>query len=256
MIFEVEVFKVFVLVTMRFVGLMVAAPVLGSRNFPPIGKFGFAALCGMLITPVLPGQPGPVPDDFLSFALWGANEVLVGLALGFVMTLAFAAIQVAGQIMDMLTGFALVNVFNPAMETQVPIFGFFYFLLAALYLLVLDGHLLMVEHLAATFDKIPLGGLAAHPELIDQVNDWGTALFVDGLLIAAPLAAVLLLAYVTMGLMGRVVPQIHLFVVGFPLTVGLGLLVSAFLIEVYLGVIGGMFERMWDRVGTLVLGLS
>ncbi len=256
MIFEVEVFKVFVLVTMRFVGLMVAAPVLGSRNFPAIGKLGFAALCAMLITPVLPLQPQRVPEAFLPFALWGANEVLVGLALGFVMTLAFAAIQVAGQIMDMLTGFALVNVFNPAMETQVPIFGFFYFLLAALYLLVLDGHLVMVEHLAATFDKIPLGGMYANPELIYQVEAWGTALFVDGLLIAAPLAAVLLLAYVTMGLMGRVVPQIHLFVVGFPLTVGMGLLVSAFMIQVYLGVVDGMFSRMWERVGELIVGLS
>lgn len=256
MIYEVEVFKIFVLVLVRFTGLIVAAPVLGSRNFPVIAKAGLAALCAMLITPVLPVQPESVPDAYLPFALWGLNELLVGLAMGFVMTLAFAAIQVAGQIMDMLTGFALVNVFNPAMETQVPIFGFFYFLLAALYLLVLDGHLIMIEHLAATFEKIPLGGMVANPELINQVGSWGSALFVDGLLIAAPLAGVLLLTYLTMGLMGRVVPQIHLFVVGFPLTVGMGLLVSAFLIQVYLGVINGMFDRMWEHVNELVLGLS
>lgn len=256
MVFEVEVFKVFVLAMVRFSGLIAAAPLLGSRNFPPMAKAGLAALSAMVITPVLPAQPTPIPGDFIPFALWGANELVVGLCMGFVMTLAFAAVQVAGQIMDMLSGFALVNVFNPALETQVPIFGFFYFILAALYLLVLDGHLIMIEHLAATFEKIPLGGAVAHPELLGRVGVWGSAMFVDGLLIATPLGAALLLAYVTMGLMGRVVPQIHLFVVGFPLTVGMGLLVSAFLIRIYLGIVSGMFDRMWEYAAEVVEGMS
>ncbi len=210
----------------------------------------------MVITPVVPALPERLPDDFLSYALLGASEALIGLAMGFVMTLAFAAVQLAGEIMDMLSGFALVNVFNPALETQVPIFGFFYFILAALYLLVVDGHHLMIEHMAATFHKIPLGSLVLHPELAAQVSLWGSAMFVDSLLIAAPVGGALLFAYLTMGFMGRVVPQINLFVVGFPITVGLGLLTTALIIEVYLLVLDGVFDRMWVNVAELVEGMT
>ena len=256
MIFEVEVLKVFLLVMTRFTGLLVSAPVLGSRNFPVIGKVGLAALSAMIVTPLLPAFTEPLPAEALPFGMLALGEAAIGLTMGFVMTIAFAAIQVAGQIMDMLSGFALVNVFNPAMETQVPIFGFFYFIIAVLYLLVLDGHHLMIEHLVITFEKVPVGGFVLHPELFREVGRWGSAMFLDGLILAAPLAGALLLAYVTMGLMGRIVPQIHLFVVGFPFTVGMALLVSAFIIEIYLLALDGMFNQMWRNVGTLIDGMT
>ncbi len=256
MIFEIEVFKVFVLVMVRISGLIVAAPVLGSGNFPLMGKAGLAAMTAMVITPVLPALPETLPGDMLSFAIIGASELAIGLMMGFVMTLAFAAVQVAGQIVDMLSGFALVNVFNPALETQVPIFGFFYFILAVLYLLALDGHLIMLEHLIITFEHIPIGGLVLRPELLREVGVWGRGMFVDALFIAAPLGGALLLTYITMGLMGRVVPQIHLFVVGFPVTIGMALILTALTIEVYLIVLDGMFGRMWQNVADLIRGMA
>jgi len=255
-IFEVEVFKVFVLVLVRFSGLVVSAPVLGSRNLPVMAKVGIAGFSALLVTFHVPALQQGLPNDFLAFAWLAAGEVLIGLMMGFVMTLVFAAIQVGGQMVDMLSGFALVNVFNPAMETQVPVFGFFYYIIAGLYLLVINGHHLMIRHLVATFDKIPLGGFMARPDLFYDVSTWGSAMFFDGLLIAAPVAGVLLLAYVTMGLMGRVVPQIHLFVVGFPLTIGMALLVTGLSLGIYLNVIDGMFERMFGGVRVVVAGMS
>ena len=255
-IFEVEVFKLFALVMIRFSGLVVSAPFLGSGNFPVIGKVGLAALCAMVVTPALPALDARLPDEALPYAMIALGELAIGLCMGFVMTLTFAAIQVAGQVMDMLSGFAMVNVFNPAMETQVPIFGFFYFILAMLYLLAIDGHHMMLRFIFVTFEKIPIGGFVLQPELCRQVGRWGSAMFVDGLIVAAPLAAALFLAYVTMGLLGRVVPQIHLFVVGLPLTVGLALLVSSLIIELYLVSVHGMFNRMWHNVESLMRGMT
>ncbi|MBN2308593.1 MAG: flagellar biosynthetic protein FliR [Candidatus Hydrogenedentes bacterium] len=256
MLFEVEVFRLFLLVMIRFGGLIVAAPILGSRSFPTIAKVGLAALSAMLVTPVVPALPEPLPEGMLEYALLGMGEAVIGLMMGLVMQLVFATVQVAGQIVDMLSGFALMNVFNPALETQVPIFGFFYYVMATLYLLALNGHHLMLMAMASTFQDIPIGGFVVQPELFREVAVWGRAMFYDGLLIAAPPAGALLLAYVSMGMLGRVVPQIHLFVVGFPVTIALGLLTVAFALSTYLRYLDGMFFQMFKNVETLIRGMT
>lgn len=256
MVFEVEVFKVFLLVLARFSGLMVSAPVLSSRNFPVMVKAGLAALSAILITPTVPQFGTTLPDDPVAFALMGAGEFSIGLLMGFTMTLVFAAIQVAGQLLDMLTGFALMNVFNPALETQVPIFGFFLFIMAALYLLLLNGHHVMIRAMAMSFQRIPLGGFVLEPALLREVSTWGRLMFYDGLMIAAPVAGALLLAYVTMGLLGRLVPQIHLFVVGFPLTIAMGLLLVALSLSMYFHYLDDMFVQMFRNVNTVMRAMS
>ena len=249
---EVEVFKIFILAFTRFSGLIVAAPILGSNNIPVRLKVGLAAFSAIVVSPVIPALDTTLPSDPLTFAAYGAGELMIGLTMGFAMTIVFAAIQVGGQLMDMQTGFGLVNVFNPALGTQVPIFGFFFFILAALYLLVLDGHHQMIIALARTFEKVPLGGFVAQPGLFREVSLLGSVMFYDGLIIAGPVAGAMMLAYVTMGIVGRLVPQINLFVVGFPITIALGLTLVAFIIQVYLLVLRGMFAEMFRFVSDMV----
>lgn len=249
---EVEIFKVFILAFVRFTGLLVSAPVLGSGNVPARVKVGLALLAAMLMTPTIPALAQPLPSEPIPFAIYGVGELLIGLTIGFAMTIVFAAIQVGGQIMDLQTGFGLINVFNPALETQVPIFGFFFFLLGALFLLAVDGHHEMIRALASTFRVIPLGGFVVRPVMLRELSSMGSAMFYDGLVIAAPVAGAMMLAYVTMGLVGRVVPQINLFVVGFPITISIGLLVVAFAIQVYMAILKGMFSDMWHNVYRII----
>lgn len=256
MVFEVEVFKVFLLVLVRFSGLIVSAPVLGSRNFPVMAKAGLAAMSAILITPNIPEFGTTLPDDPVTFSLIAAGELSIGLMMGFTMTLMFSAIQVAGQLLDMLTGFALMNVFNPALETQVPIFGFFLFIVAVLYLLVLNGHHMMIKAMVISFERIPLGGFVLDPALLREVSTWGSAMFYDGLMIAAPVGGALLLAYVTMGLLGRLVPQIHLFVVGFPVTIAMGLLLVALSLSMYMNLLDDMFVQMFRNVNTVMRAMG
>lgn len=255
-IFEVEVFKVFVLVMIRFSGLVVSAPILGSNNFPVMGKIGLIGLSAIVVTPSVAALDQPIASGPLGFALMGAGELLIGLLMGLVMSLVFGAIQIAGQVMDMQSGFGLINVFNPALETQFPIFGFFFFILAMLYLLLLDGHHLMIRALVSTFESIPLGGFAPHADLMWVVTTWGGQMFYHAVLIAAPVAGAMLIAYVTMGIMGRAIPQIHMFVVGFPLTIATSLLIIAFATGVYLQLLDGIFSDMFRNVETLIEGMG
>lgn len=256
MIAEIEILKLFLLVAVRFSGLVIAAPVLGSANFPLLGKIGLVGLSAFVVTPTLPALETALPAGALEFGLMGAGELLIGLVIGLVMQFVFGAIQIAGQVMDMQSGFGLVNVFNPALETQFPIFGFLLFILAILYLITSYGHHVMLRALVSTFDRIPVGGFAPDASVMGQVSAWAAVMFYDALLIAAPVAAAMLLAYITLGLMGRVVPQIHLFVVGFPLTIALSLLVVAFTIGLYLRLLDGMFTEMFNNVDRMIGGLG
>jgi len=253
---EVEIFKLYALVLVRFSGLMISAPVLGSGNFPTTAKVGLTALAALIITPAVGVLETPLPEGPLAFGLMALGEVLIGLMIGFVMSIVFSSIQVAGQIMDMQSGFGMMNVFNPAMETQFPIFGFFLFILGVLYFLVMGFHHAAIRALAHTFEVIPPGGFAMNPGLLYEVSRWGRDMFIDGLIISAPIAASMLLAYITMGLLGRVVPQIHLFVVGFPITIATGLFVTAFIIGIYLRVLDGMLHRMMGNVDVLIRGMG
>lgn len=256
LVFETEVFKVFLLVMVRISGLIMAAPLFGSRNFPLMGKIGLTALTATLITPSIARLSEPLPSEMLEFGTMAIGELMIGLLMGFVMTLVFGSIQVAGQIMDMQSGFAMINVFNPALETQFPIFGFFLFIIAVLLLLVTNGHHVMLKALIATFDRIPLGGFVLRPALVWQVSQWGRAMFLDGLMMAAPVAASLLIAYAVMGLLGRVVPQIQLFAVGFPLTIATALFVTAVSIHLYLDILEGMFDDMFRNVASMIAGMA
>lgn len=255
-VFEVEVFKVFLMVLARFGGLMVSAPVLGSGNYPTLVKAGFTGMAAFLLTPLIASLDEPLPDEALAFSVIAASEFIIGLAIGFVMTLVFAAVQVGGQIMDLQTGFGMMNVFNPAMESQVPIFGFFLFIIAVLFLLVTQGHHMMIEAIVSTYKNIPIGGFVVRPELLYEVGRWGRGMFIDGVMIAAPVATAMMLAYITMGLLGRVVPQIHLFVIGFPITIATGLLVTSAIIGIYLKILDGMLNRMFENVETLIRGMG
>jgi flagellar biosynthetic protein FliR len=253
---EAEVFKLFLLVFARVSGLMVSAPVLGSATYPNTAKIGFSALIALLITPVLPPLQIPIPEDNLSFGLMAVGEAAVGALLGFVLTLVFAAVQVGGQIMDLQTGFGMMNIFNPTFESQFPIFGFFLFLIAVLYMLVFGWHHLMIKALAATYTDVPIGAVVFKPSVFLEASTWGTAMFVDGLMIAAPVAAAMVMAYATLGLLGRVVPQIQLFVIGFPITISIGLFLTGCMIGVYLQFLDGAFYRIFRDAQTLMRGLG
>lgn len=253
---EIEIFKLFLLVMARVSGLIVIAPVLGSANFPLTAKLGLTAMTAMLLTPTLPALATPLPDADIAFSLMAVGEFLVGLTIGFLLTLMFSAIQLAGQIMDLQTGFGFMNVFNPAFETQFPVFGFLLFLLAVLYLVVIGGHLTMIRALVATYEHVPVGGFVVRPALLLEVSRLGRHMFIDGVIIAAPITTAMLLAYVTMGLLGRVVPQIHLFVVGFPITIATGLFLLAFSIGFYVYMLDGLYFRMFKNVEEFIPGLG
>ena len=214
---------VFLLVFIRMTGLFVMSPMFGRRNIPGRFKVGFAFFCAML---VVQGVPMPDPNAYvtlLQFVVLASREFLTGLMLGYISYAVMAAMYVAGQLIDMRIGFGMVNVFDPVSNVQIPITADFYIVLTTLFMLVTDGHHLLIHSLSQSYTKLPLGGLAFTDSMLTQLIRLMGVTFELGFRIAMPVTVAILVTDMALGIISKSVPQMNVFMLGMPVKILLGL---------------------------------
>lgn len=223
-----EQFHVFLLILLRVSALLVVAPIFGHRTWLARAKIGLAFLVTIVLFPMVAEQPFVVPEGVFAYAFMMAREVLMGVVLGFSVLLLFVGIQFAGQLAGLQMGFGIVNVIDPQSANQLSIMGQFLNIFAILLLLSLNGHHMILSGLVTSFEAIPLGGVVFQDGLIYKLMALTSQVFVIAVKIAAPILIALFLVTASMGVLARTVPQMNVFIVGFPLQIGVGL--GAFLV--------------------------
>jgi len=221
---EVELWA---LVFVRLVSGVAVLPVLGDRRFPMLGRVGLAGLLAVLLLPAV-RPPAAIPRGTWELGLLVAKEASVGLVLGFVSLLIFHAMHYAGQVVGFQMGFAVVNVVDPQTQQQVSLIGEFQYLTAVLFFLVLNGHHMLLAALARSFELVPLFSVSPSPELGGSLVRLTSEVFVIGAKVAAPAMAALFLANVALSIIARTVPQMNIFIVGFPIGIAVGLAALAY----------------------------
>lgn len=204
----------------RIMGLMIAAPVLGNMRFPLRARVGLALMITAVISPALPPLPSIAPDSPASLGLF-AQQLLIGLTMGFAMRLVFTAVEVAGDYIGLQMGLGFALFFDPQQSSQMPVIGQFLGLMAMLLFLVLDGHLMMISVLADSFRWAPIGA-EIHNGLWQAVAGWGGQILHAALLLSMPVVATLLTVNVALGVLTRAAPQLNIFAIGFPVTLAAG----------------------------------
>jgi flagellar biosynthetic protein FliR len=211
----------FLLPFFRILALFTAAPVLSIRSVPTRLRVGIALLLAVTLA------PGNVPTagiDLLSFKGLGyvAQEVMVGLAIGFAARLAFAAFDLAGELIGMQMGLSYAGFFDPQ-GGQGNAVGAFMNTTATLTFVALNGPLLLVAATMRSFESLPIGRVPF--EFVTRFDPiaLGAEVFALGLLIATPFLALILFVNLLLGVMTRVAPQLGLFSIGFPITIGTGM---------------------------------
>jgi flagellar biosynthesis protein FliR len=208
---------------LRVLALFTALPVLGTRTVPARVRIGLAAFVAFAAQPSLPAV-APVPlDSALAFALV-AQQLLIGLALGFAVRLVFAAIEFAGELVGLQMGLNFAGFFDPLSASAATATSRFFGTTIAWLFIVINGHLMIIAALVQSFAAFPVGPEPFAFLAKAQPFRWGAEIFSTGLWIALPLIAMLLFVYLVLGAMSRVAPQINVFAVGFPVTLGVGLL--------------------------------
>src|SRR4051812_19201208 len=207
--------------TARATGLVLLAPPFNTRSIPGPVKGALAlALAGAMQARIAPALPDLTPG----FLIVGAvTEVVIGAALGFVVQLLFAAVQMAGDLIDVTGGFSLQPAYDPLAMTQNSSIGRLHYLLAITLLFTSGGHLLIVKGFATSYVGLPVGGDVPTDQIAAVLITAFSMMFLAALQIAGPMVAVLLLADVALALLSRAAPALNIFAIGFPVKIMLTL---------------------------------
>lgn len=206
---------------------MLTAPIFSARNVPPTIRAAISMIIALLLFRLLPYQYNISNWNIADYLLVGGRELFIGILLGVIPRLMFAAIEFAGSVIGFQMGFSIVNVVDPQTDTQVSIIASFETMVATLLFVVLDGHHIFIEAISWSFSKIPIAGFQFSDSIGEMLIRFSADLFVIGFVLGSPIIISMLLANVIMGFMARSIPQMNVFIVGFPFTIGLGLIMLA-----------------------------
>lgn len=246
----------FLLVLARLGGLVVAAPLFGHLLVPLRVRAGMALLFAAALSPLIPPVT-TVPTSLWQLGAAIASEAALGTLMGVVAQLVFAGVQLGGQIAGMQMGFGMANLIDPAAHSHVTVVAEWQQLIALLVFLLLDVHHVLLRAVLESFRVAPPGGLPllGGVALRDAVGLAGEV-FVIGVRLSAPVLLVILLTNGAMGVLARTVPQLNVFVVGFPVNVGVGLLVLGAALPFAVRFLAGQFGALGPTLDGLVRGLT
>ncbi|HEY6132502.1 MAG TPA: flagellar biosynthetic protein FliR [Rubrivivax sp.] len=208
---------------LRALALFSAMPVLGGRNVPMRVRIGLAAFIAIAAQAALPAMPQVALDSPVAFMLV-VQQLLIGLSLGFAVRVVLAAVEFAGELVGLQMGLNFAGFFDPMTASQGTATARFFATTVSWLFIVVNGHLLVIAALVDSFSSFPVGPEPFAFLLKAQPHRWGAEIFGTGLWIALPLIAMLLFVNLVLGMVSRVASQINIFAIGFPITLGVGLI--------------------------------
>lgn len=245
-----ELLTGYLLAMVRATAWVFICPPFGQRVIPRQVRIGFAAALALALGPKLGAQG--VPMETAPLVTSAILQVGAGLAMGFIALMLFSAIQAAGNMIDLVSGFTIAQLFDPLSSAPASAFGRFYNLLAVTLLFAIDGHLMLVRGFISSFDAAPLTdiNLAAAAKLMSADL---SMFFVAAVQTAAPLMAALFLTEITLGLLARAAPHLNIFLLGLPLKLLLTISLAGLAIPLLPGALSSLLRPM-IRHGLQIVG--
>lgn len=219
--------EVLLLATVRMTAFLIVAPPFSHQAFPGRIKAMLGLGLGLAVTQRL--TVGYTAKDTAGFVGAVLLELATGLLLGFLVYVIFAAIQSAGSLLDLFSGFQMAQAFDPHMMVNGAQFTRLLQMAAIALLFSSDGYQLVIGGLTASFSALPLAGGMDLSQPVEAMTTAVTGMFLAAVQIAGPLLVVLFLADVGLGLLTRVAPALNAFSLGFPLKIFLTLMLAGFL---------------------------
>jgi flagellar biosynthetic protein FliR len=208
---------------LRALALMTSLPVFSQRSVPMRVKVGLAFFIALASQASLPPMPVIALDSPLAWIVV-LQQVLIGVSLGFAVRVVFAAVEFAGEVIGLQMGLNFAGFFDPVTASQGTASGRFFGTMVAFLFIIINGHLAIIVALIKSFSAFPVGHEPFAFLRAVQPQVWGAEVFAIGLWIALPLVGMLLFVNLVLGVISRVAPQINIFAIGFPISLGVGLI--------------------------------
>jgi flagellar biosynthesis protein FliR len=242
---------VFVLVLFRVAGLLALAPLLGSMVIPARIKVFIALVLSMAVYPLVGPVTAAVPHSWAGLAMGVGHELIIGLSMGFALSLLFSGIEIGVEMISTQMGLSMAQLVDPMMQIETNVLSQFYTLLATLIFVLMNGHLILIRSIAQTFATVPLMGARLDEGVLSKLVSILTASFGLGIRVAGPALIAIFLATLALGFISRTMPQLNILAAGFPINITLALV----LMVASLGAVGVLFHDslmdVLEAVGTL-----
>ena len=224
-------FSVYLLIFVRLASFFITMPIFSYRTIPAQHRIGISALLAWIMYYTV-SSPGFEIDGL--YLLLVLKEALVGLMIGFFAYMMFSAVQTAGGFIDFQMGFSMANVIDPQTGVQSPLMGQYLYTFALLFLLAIDGHHLLLDGIFYSYEFIPLSTdflPFGNEEILTLMLEFFTQAFIIAFQMSIPIVGSLFLVDIALGIVARTVPQMNIFVIGFPIKI----IVSLILIVITMG---------------------
>ena len=236
----------------RITAFFSIVPIFGSRLVTIRVRVMLGAIVTTIVYPLLP--PMPVIES-LSLLTWIiiAQQMVIGVALGFLVLTLFQVFILAGQTIAMQMGLGYASMMDPANGVSVTVLSQWYLTLVTLIFLALNGHLIVVEVMIESFYTLPVGPQGLSTTSFYQIAQWGQWLFASAVSLALPAIGALLLVNLSFGVISRAAPSMNVFALGFPITMMMGLLVLWLSFSSVATTVQVYFEQLVDMMKAIVL---
>jgi flagellar biosynthetic protein FliR len=233
----------FGLYLVRTSAMVLSAPVLGTGTGFALHRVALIVATAFLFyaTSGAPLANAPSPLEFGALA---SREILIGLALGFVLQLASLAVRVGGELIGQEMGFAMASQVDPQTGLNVPVIAQFYDGLFLVGFLAIDGHHWLIRSLSESFARAPVGEFGGTAGLSSAFEALFIQMFTAGVVFAAPVMVLMFLVSVMVALLGRAVPQINLMDMGFTLRI----LAALLAIFTFAPMLAPAMDRLYEGV--------
>ncbi|MDI2589245.1 MULTISPECIES: flagellar biosynthetic protein FliR [unclassified Psychrobacillus] len=247
---------VLLLIIARVSAFFVILPLFSHRTIPASHRIALAVVLSWMMYYTMDVEPFEVNGDYLLLII---KEVMVGLFIGLLAYIIMSAVQIAGGFIDFQMGFAIANVIDPQTGAQSPLVGQFLNTLALLLLLALNGHHLLLDGVFYSYQFIPMEltwPAFGQENYVEFIMRTFAGIFAVAFQMSIPIVATLFLVDIALGITARTVPQLNIFVIGFPIKIGVSFLVLLIMIGVLMAVVQKMFEIMIVSMRDLMIILG
>ena len=249
---DIAQFQIYFLTFTRIMATIVHVPVIGGRSVPNLVKIGIGLLLAIFLAPIQTSQSTFVSMDIVAFSIAIGREIIIGTIAGYAADLAFGALQIAGSLMGLGSGFMAGQTLNPTIGDNGTSLDQIFVTTAFLIFFVLNGHHIFLLGLAKTFEVLPIN--SEIPQLAENTIFHLTGSMISiGIQISLPILGALMLTDIAMGLLSRVAPQIQVFFLGIPLKIAFGLFALAIAIPALAPNLRTIFNGIGDQM-ILLLG--
>lgn len=240
----------YLFIFVRILALIMVAPITGEKEVPNRLKIGLA----LLITIVLPAMSNdPTIRLFSPIGIWViGQQIMVGIVIGYTMQLAFMTLRVAGELIGMQMGLGMATFYDPIAGPTTSVLSRLFNIIALLFFLSIDGHLWLLYCLAQSFDIIPVSINTLNANGFLTIIESSTLLFINGIMLALPLMTFLLIMNMALGILNRITPQLSIFVVGYPATLLVGLIILSQLMPTLIPYSQYLFNQFFGKIVTVL----